>query len=300
MKRILATTFLFAIFLIVPSSAQEVLPPEAARVIPGGKGVLLSWPGSAQDKYFLQVTTGQIIVLEEEVTGNQHTLQMRAGLGYQWKVSRSVKGGYQELVPARSFQVVNEQEVVVNGVAGRTGKPGTSATHYRGGDGDNGKSGLALTATLTPVGQYVSLSITGAPANRLFYFSPGAAPLLLAAPGGAGGAGGAGYTGRDGAFFIGTRVVTPAEAGGDGGRGGKGGDGGSITVVSNGLPVERYLQFDTQGGEGGAPGAPGLGGRPPAVPAQFEYRYRYALVPGANGMPGQPGAPGRDGQVVVR
>ena len=299
MKRLFAAIFLSTL-LFLPSTAQEALPPSGARVIPGGTGVAFSWPGSQKEKYFLQVTTGQVIVTEQDVTGNRHTVQLKPGLGYQWKVSRIVTGGYQELVPARSFQVISETEMIVNGTAGKNGKVGTYRSHYRGEDGENGKAGVALTATLTPIGNYVSLLITGAPANRQYYFSPGAAPLVLSSVGGKGGDGGAGYKGRDGSIVFGTRAVTLAESGGDGGQGGQGGDGGAITVISNGLPVERYLQFDTRGGDGGRAGLAGPGGRPPTVPIQQERRYGYALVPGQSGLPGQPGAPGRDGLVVIR
>ena len=301
MKKFLAKICLSAIFLASPICAQEIFPPAGSRVVAGSSGVLLSWPGAAKGKYLLQMTTGQVVVAEQEVAGNRTTLPLRPGMGYQWKVSRATAKGFEEVVATTNFQVVNETEVVVKAVAGKNGKPGTRASNYRGADGEKGKNGLPLTATLTRVGpDYVGLTVTGAPANRGYLFAPGAGPLLLSSRGGAGGAGGAGYKGRDGEFFLGTRAVSLAEPGGDGGQGGDGGDGGSVTVVSNGLEVQRYLEFDTRGGDGGAPGAAGLGGRAPVIPPQLQYRYGYAMQRGASGLPGTPGQPGREGQVFIR
>ncbi len=300
MKNLAFSFSLLVILLACPILAQDVMPPSGSRVVAGLEGVVLSWPGAAKTKYLLQITTGQVIVAEQEVTGNRVSFQLRPGLGYQWKVSRMTAAGFQEIVPTQNFQVVTDTEVAIKGVGGKNGKPGTRASNYRGGDGESGKNGLPLTATLTPMGEYVALTVTGAPANRQFLLAPGASPLLLSSVGGSGGAGGPGYKGRDGEFFIGTRAVSVPEPGGDGGRGGRGGDGGNITVVSNGLDVRRFLQFDTRGGDGGAPGAAGLGGRAPGIPIELQYHYGYAQQPGSNGQPGVPGMPGRDGQVFIR
>ena len=300
MKSLIVSFSLLAILLAYPAVAQDIMPPSGSRVVAGAEGVLLSWPGAAKAKYLVQLTAGQVIVAQQEVAGPRMSLQLRPGLGYQWKVSRATSTGYQEVVPPRNFQVVSDTEVAIKGVNGKDGKPGSRASNYRGGEGEPGKNGLPLTATLPPMGEYVALTVTGAPANRQFLFAPGAGPLLLSSVGGSGGAGGPGYKGRDGEFFLGTRVVTMAEPGGDGGLGGKGGDGGTITVISNGLEVRKFLQFDTRGGDGGAPGAAGLGGRAPGIPIQLQYRYGYAMQPGPSGQPGTPGMPGREGQVFIR
>jgi hypothetical protein len=153
------------------------------------------------------------------------------------------------------------------------------------------------------MGDYVSLSVTGTPANRLLLLAPGAAPVTLASLGGAGGNGGAGYNGRDGWIDYNTGFVTPPEQGGDGAQGGAGGAGGNITVISNGLDVSKFLSFDTRGGPGGQGGLPGRGGRGAVLPAGGRWPaagYGYATADAPPGRPGAPGPPGPDGQIFIR
>lgn len=289
--------------LLVPALSQEVLPPANARIIANGEqGVLLQWPGSPKARYFVQIYAGQVMAVEQEVTGNSISVQLRPGLGYQWKVNLETKSGYQEVVSSRGFQVVNDTQVVVLGSSGGSGS-------YRRGrsspDGEPGGPGLNLTATLNRVGSYVSLAITGTPANRLFYFAPGAGPLLLASRGGNGGDGVDGYDGLNAEFNFWTGFVTLPEPGGDGGYGGDGGPGGNISVVSNGLPVSDYLLLDTSGGKGGAGGRGGRGGAGASIPAVWQNRplpqgYGYGQVRAPDGRDGAPGNDGPEGRVMIR
>lgn len=300
MKSHLMKLLLMVAVLASPLAAQEILPPSGSRVIPGPAGVLLSWPGSAKAKYFLQITTGQVLVAEQEVSGNRVSLQLRAGLGYQWKVNLVTPSGYQEVVPTQNFQITSDTEVAIRGAEGKSGKPGSRGGSPHGSSGEGGKDALPLTATLTPLGDYVALTVTGAPANRHYLFAPGAGPLRLASVGGTGGAGGPGVNGRDGEFYLGTNMVTLAEPGGNGGSGGPGGKGGTITVVSNGLDVGKFLQFDIRGGQGGAAGTAGTGGTSPVIPIQLQVHHPHAVQQAPHGIPGNPGQPGSDGQVVFR
>jgi hypothetical protein len=294
------------LFLLAPAYAQDVSPPENARIIANGPdGVVLQWPGTPKARYFVQIYTGQVAAVEQEVTGNSISVPLRAGLGYQWKVNQVKGGGYTEVVPNRGFQVVTDTQLVVSGANGAPGGLGNRRSGYVGGNGGNGGAGLNLTATLAPVGSYVSLAITGAPANRLFYFAPGSGPLILASLGGQGGPGGPGYDGRNAEFNQNTGYITLPEPGGNGGNGGDGGPGGDITVISNGLEVSRYLTFDTGGGDAGAPGPGGRGGEGADITPNWQNRrlpqgYGYGTVRAPNGYDGAPGRPGRDGQVFLR
>lgn len=303
MKTFLGSVFL-SLTLLLPTVGQEVAPPEGSRLIASGPdGVVLQWPGTPRERYFVQIYSGGVAAVEQEVTGNTIAVPLRAGLGYQWKVSRiEPSGGYLELVSNRNFQVLNESALVMTGANGAQGREGTYRTGYAGEGGKAGAAGPNLTATLQQVGLYVSLSITGAPANRLVYFAPGSGPVLLASRGGQGGAGGAGAAGQPAFFNYTTGYVTLPQPGGDGGVGGAGGAGGNITVLSNGLEPARFLQFDTSGGAGGAAGAPGIGGNSVTVPVDWRYGlpFGYADVRAPNGRPGQPGQPGQTGQVFVR
>jgi hypothetical protein len=287
-----------------PVLAQDVFPPEGARLLADGPGgVLLQWPGSARDSYFVQIYAGAVAAVEQEVTGNKVSVPLRAGIGYQWKVNRVVAGGYQEVVPARSFQVMADTQVVIQGAGGRPGGQGTRRSGYNGLDGTHGVGGYHLTAVLEPVGEYVSLSITGAPANRQYFFAPGTSPIILASLGGQGGAGGPGYNGAAAVYNYTTGYVQLAEPGGTGGNGGDGGPGGNITVISNGLPVDRYLSFDTRGGAGGAGGPGGRGGHGIVLPPDYrgsQYSYGYTIPRGPDGAPGEPGRPGVEGRVQIR
>jgi hypothetical protein len=163
--------------------------------------------------------------------------------------------------------------------------------------------GYHLTAILDPVGEYVSLSITGAPANRQNYIAPGTSPIILASLGGQGGQGGPGYTGAAAVYNYQSGFVQPPEPGGVGGNGGDGGPGGNITVISNGLQVDRFLNFDTRGGAGGAAGPGGRGGAGLALPPDYrgsQYSYGYTIPRGADGAAGEPGRDGPDGRVQIR
>lgn len=294
------------LLLMAPALAQEVLPPANARIFANGpQGVALQWPGSPKGRYLVQITTGQVVAVEQEVTGNSISVSLRPGLAYHWKVSAIKNGGFQEIVAPRLFEIVTDTAMAVNGAPGTAGGLGNRRSGYRGLAGGRGGNGLSLTATLEQVGSYVKLSITGAPANRLYYFAPGAGPLILASLGGQGGQGGPGFNGRDAVFNYQTGYVIPPDPGGDGGDGGDGGAGGTITVYSNGLPVEQYLQFDTRGGAGGAPGYGGRGGAGVIVPVDWQRRrrpqgYGYGEVRAPNGQDGVPGANGSDGQVLIR
>ena len=300
-------TILAAVLLLtLPGQAQDILPPEAARVIASSTdGVVMQWPGSAKARYFVQIYTGQVIAVEQEVTGNSIAVPLRAGLGYQWKVSLVQPNGYQEVVPSRNFQVVSETQMVVSGASGSQGGQGKRRATFSL-DGKPGAPGLNLTATLSKMaGGYVSLSVTGAPANRLYYFSPGAPTFLLASLGGQGGAGGQGFYGANADFNYQTGYVIVPEAGGPGGNGGDGGAGGSITVLANGLLVNDYLTFDTRGGQGGAPGPGGRGGAGLILPPEWQGRVRgygnnYSVPRAPDGNPGTGGNAGPMGQVLVR
>ena len=306
MRIAILVTLLF--LLLVPALAQEVSPPENARIIPNvPNGVVLQWPGSPKGRYFLQIYTGQqVVAVEQEVTGNSVVVPLRPGLGYQWKVNQVNKdGGFQEIVPTRGFQVVTDTQLLLVGATGAKGGVGNRRSGYVGLDGGSGGAGFNLTATLTPVGRYVSLAISGAPANRLFYFAPGAGPLILGSREGQGGSGGPGYAGRNADFNYQTGYVTLPEPGGDGGNGGDGGPGGDITVISNGLDVSDFLTFDTGGGDGGAAGRGGPGGTGVVIPVQWQNSrlpqgFGYGTVRAPNGFDGGPGRPGPDGRVFIR
>lgn len=264
----------------------------------------MQWPGSPKARYFVQIYTGQVVAVEQEVTGNSIAVPLRAGLAYQWKVSLVTGGGYQEVVPPRMFQLVSESQVVFSGSNGSPGGQGRRRATFSL-DGRPGGAGLSLTATLTPVGTYVSLAITGAPANRLYYFSPGAPPFLIASLGGQGGNGGQGFHGANADFNFQTGYVVVPEPGGNGGNGGDGGAGGNVTVVSNGLDVNEYLTFDTRGGQGGGPGPGGRGGSGLIIPVEWQgrlpgYGYNYSIPRAPDGFPGSAGRPGPMGQVLVR
>lgn len=303
MKNLLGSIFLLLI-LVGPAVAQDVLPPDGSRLIASGPdGVLLQWPGNARDRYFVQIYSSGVPAVEQEVTGNSIAVPLRGGLGYQWKVSRvEPSGGYSELVTNLNFQVLTENAMVLTGANGGDGRDGSSRTGYVGEDGRPGGPGPNLTATLQPMGLYVGLTVTGAPANRQLLFAPGSGPIMLASRGGQGGAGGAGADGSPAFFNVTTGYVTLPQPGGNGGMGGAGGPGGSITVISNGLEPARYLQFDTSGGPGGAAGPPGRGGDRVSIPVDWRYGlpYGYADVPAPNGQPGQPGQNGQAGQVFLR
>ena len=292
--------------IVAPALAQDILPPDAARVIASStEGVVMQWPGSPKARYFVQIYTGQVVAVEQEVTGNSISVPLRAGLGYQWKVSLVQPKGYQEVVPSRSFQVVSETQMVVAGANGSQGGQGRRRANFSL-DGKPGAAGLSLTATLSKMdGGYVSLSVTGAPANRLYYFSPGAPTFLLASLGGQGGGGGQGFYGANADFNYQTGYVILPEAGGNGGNGGEGGAGGNITVVANDLLVNEYLTFDTRGGQGGAAGPGGRGGAGLILPVQWQGRVRgygnNTSIPRApDGNPGADGKAGPMGQVFVR
>jgi hypothetical protein len=301
-----AFTLLLLCSLLGPALAQEILPPANARIFANGpQGVALEWPGSPKSRYFLQITTGQVMVVEQEVTGNSISVTLRPGLAYQWKVNAIKDGGFQEIVPTRLFEIVTDTQISASGSPGSAGGLGNRRSNYRGLAGGRGGHGVNLTATLEPLGSYVKLSITGAPANRLYYFAPGAGPLILASLGGQGGNGGPGTNGLDAVFNYQTGYITPPEPGGDGGDGGDGGAGGTITVISNGLPVSHYLLFDTRGGAGGAPGYGGRGGAGVTIPIDWQRRrrpqgYGYGEVRAPNGRDGVPGQNGPDGRVVIR
>lgn len=282
----------------------NVFPPDGARVIAGPQGVTLQWPGPTKGRYLLGIYTGQVVILEQEVTGSSYTLPVRAGLRYQWKVSTATNGLYRELLPSKSFLVSVENQVVALGSTGGAGKPGTSRTHLDGLPGGNGGPGPQLTATLQPDGPYVRLLITGMPAQRTYYFAPGSPPLWLRARGGPGGPGGPGGQGQDGYANYTTGLLIPAEPGGHGGAGGQGGPGGLITVISSGLPVESYLRFDVEGGRGGSGGRPGQGGRGVVLTAPWHGAippgYGYGTAPAPGGTQGPDGEPGPSGQVIIR
>lgn len=297
---------LFTTLTITATADDDMMPPHGSRIVTDAvQGVLFHWPGSPKERYFLQIYAGTVPSVEQEITGNIASVPLRAGLGYQWKVSLIEKsGGYREIVPNRSFQVTPESQVLLNGANGSDGKPGNRASAYRGHDGGQGKPGYNLTATLTPAGKYVNLLVTGAPANRQFYFAPGAGPLLITSLGGQGGTGGPGHNGRNADFNLNTGFISPPEPGGPGGQGGDGGPGGNITVISHGLNVDQYLLFDTRGGPGGAAGPGGRGGEGANIPPEWQYRlpqgYGYGLVRAPSGPPGRPGNPGTDGQIILR
>ena len=290
--------------LLTSASAQDVWPPEGARLLADGPGgVLMQWPGSAKEKYFVQIYTGQVLAIEEQVTGNRISVPLRPGLGYQWKVNRTVAGGYQEVVPARSFQILADTQVVIQGANGRPGGVGSRRSGFNGLDGTQGASGYNLTVVLEPVGDYVSLSITGAPANRQYLIAPGSSPIILASLGGQGGPGGPGAVGPNAYFNYDTGFIIPPEPGGSGGLGGAGGNGGNISVISNGLDVSKFLSFDTRGGAGGPGGPGGRGGNGLALPADYRgsrYAYGFQVPRAQDGPPGPPGPNGADGRVQIR
>ncbi|MDG7111599.1 hypothetical protein OVO43_12080, partial [Streptococcus pneumoniae] len=89
----------------------------------------------------------------------------------------------------RNFQVVNDTSIVIAGSNGGKGRDGTYRTGYAGENGGAGGAGPNLTATLQPMGIYVGLTITGAPANRQLLRAPGSGPIMLVSRGGQGGAG---------------------------------------------------------------------------------------------------------------
>lgn len=298
--------FLTVLLLLVgPALAQDILPPAGARVIASSTdGVLMQWPGSPKTRYFVQIYAGQVVAVEQEVTGNTITVPLRAGLAYQWKVSQITGNGYQEVVPSRMFELINDTQVVFTGPSGSPGGQGRRRATFSL-DGKPGGNGLSLTATLAKVGSYVSLSITGAPANRLYYFSPGAPRFIIASLGGQGGSGGQGFNGANGDFNYQTGYVIVPEPGGNGGNGGNGGPGGNITVISNGLTVNDYLTFDTRGGAGGPAGPGGRGGSGLIIPVEWQgrvqgYGYNYSVPRAPDGFPGQAGQAGPMGQVLVR
>lgn len=239
--------------LLAPVRAQDILPPSGARVVANGpKGVLLEWPGSAEEHFFVQVYTEGFPRFDEEVKGNTLSLPLDPGLSYWWRVTRKKGHAFEEVVPNRLFEVVRESEFVVTGKDGLRGQPGQSPPK--------------VAVTLTPVGGYTKVFISVAPSNRIFYLAPGAGPFLVSARGGRGGDG---YPGTTGTWYYYDPEVDPLfEPGSDGGDGGNGGAGGEISVISNGLKVLDYLVLDVEGGDGGAGGAgtseskPGESGRP--------------------------------------
>lgn len=297
--------WLLLCLLCGPATAQTVFPPENARIFADGPdGVLFRWPGSPQARYFLQIYAGQIPAIEQEVQGNSVSVPLRAGLGYRWKVNLVEGAGYREIVPTRGFQVMAERQVVSQGSPGQQGGGQSRPVGFTGLDGGPGQAGYHLTATLEPVGDYVFVTITGMPALRHYYFAPGASPILLASRGGSGGAGGAGQPGQNGFINIVNGFLTLPTDGGDGGNGGDGGPGGTITVISNGLDVGSYLQFDVSGGNGGPPGPPGRGGREAEIPLNWrntwQPNYTVGVNPARDGRGGVPGRQGPPGQVILR
>jgi hypothetical protein len=260
------------LFLVTPGWAQEVaLPPDGAFVIAAPEGVLLEWPpaGQAGGPYIVQVYSEQTVVMERDVTGNNLTVPLSPNRAYRWQVSLRKPQGFEPVVASREFQVVSQAEVVVQGADGQPGGPRSGNSYQF--DGQPGQNGPSLAVTLTPIGSYASLFVTGGvSANKQYYLSPGSGPFLVGAPGGRGGNG-----------FKGAPAANWGDAGYDGspgGNGGNGGSGGTITVTAHGLTVSSYLVLNVRGGAGGLAGAAG----------------------GPGQQSGVAGQPGRDGQVIVR
>ncbi len=288
-----------------------VSPPENAKIlVSGSTGVLLEWPGSSKGTFFVQVYAGQVAAVEQEVTGTSVIVPLRAGLGYQWKVSAMTAGGYQPVVPSRNFQVLADSEFVFPGRDGVSPSRSSRRSNY-GAPGSLGTSGPNLTATLHRVGPYITLDITGAPITKNFVITPGASPITLISRGGRGGDGNPGQPGQDAAFDYQTGYIYPAESGGPGGDAGDGGTGGSLTAVGGdtSLDPRTYLNLVSQGGQPGQPGEGGLGGRSVPIPSQwlgrqlpqgYGYGNTYIIANGRPGRPGRPGRVGPNGQVFVR
>ena len=294
------------------ASAQTLIsPPESAKIlVNGSNGVLLEWPGSPTARYFVQVYAGQVAAVEQEVTGTSVVVPLRAGLGYQWKVSRIDKGGYQPVVSSRNFQVLADPEFVFEGRAAVSPYDSRRVTY--GAPGSSGGNGPNLKASLRTVGPYVSLDITGAPITRNFVIAPGASPITLISRGGRGGDGTRGVPGQDAVFDYQTGYIYPAGSGGPGGDAGDGGAGGSITAAfadESNLDPNSFLKLVSQGGQPGEPGEGGAGGRSVAIPAQWSrrqlpqgygYGNTYVIANGRSGRPGRPGQQGPAGQIFVR
>ena len=242
--------------LLAPVSAQDILPPSGARVVGNGpKGVLLQWPGSAEEHFFVQVYTEGFPRFDEEVKGNTLSLPLDPGLSYWWRVTRKKGHAFEEVVPNRLFELVKEPEFVLTGKDGSIGSPGLP-----------GEPPQSVAVTLSPVGSYTKIFISVVPSNRIFYLAPGSRPFLVGARGGKGGDG---YPGRRSTSYYYDPDKEPLVVSArDGGDGGNGGPGGSITVVSNGLKVLDFLVLDVEGGTGGEGDAgtsesePGENGRP--------------------------------------
>ncbi len=147
-------------------------------------------------------------------------------------------------------------EIVGNGEMGKFGDNGMAGYTADGPckDGISGRSGTPGTSATSGVNLFLYF-------NQLII----ADRLLIELSGGDGGDGGKGGVGGGGS--PGTRLCQGGDggAGGNGAQGGDGGDGGSLTLVCNGCPDMRSWLGDkiavrSYGGNGGIGGEGGFGG----------------------------------------
>ena len=95
--------------------------------------VTLRWPGTAKQKFQVQIYAGRAEVFSQEVTGNVLKVPLRSGPRYRWQVSRKERGGFMQLVSPQSFQLSSELEFNFDGKKGESGREmeGETCTNTR-------------------------------------------------------------------------------------------------------------------------------------------------------------------------
>jgi len=274
-----------------------IYPPENARLLGTEAVVPLRWDLPGND-FFLTVTSSGRTVFQGAITGHTFELPVRSGALVRWSVVPF--GQTSSESSFHSFQYSAQAVFRYQGKAGA--KTARDPRALDGAPGAPGGDGPAVDVQLESTPDGVVLQVVG----QRFLLLPSTRPIAIVSQGGPGGPGAEGQTGPPGQSFYGGggyAVNLDGGPGGNGGQGGPGGRGGLITVVANGLPVTRFLQFDVRGGPGGPPGQGGRGGAPGFYrPPNHSSAYGPTVVgrAGPPGQSGQPGPEGPPGEVIVR
>lgn len=270
-------------------------PPESAHLLGTEAVVPLHWDLPGKD-FYLTVTASGRTVFQGAVTGNRYDLPVRSGSLVRWNVVPVGQGGQEGVF--HSFQYSNQS---VFHFQGKTPVPRANPPQALDGmPGPHGVEGPSIVVQLQQTSDGVSLQVE----NQKYLLLPSTRPILIESVGSDGGSGNAGQQGMAGSGLntgsTQSMMYLNGGPGGNGGDGGHGGRGGLITVYSNGLPVEPFVQFDVRGG---GPGLPGPGGPGGAAGFAQTRGNSYGTLVGQVGPPGQagrPGQPGPPGQVIIR